>query len=301
MDPLEQLVRRLAPELAGWKEIRGGPEWVLAFPAEPGIVFGLMLDGTASAEHGPCAATALRRGDYLLLVDPAPWRLGSGAPTPPTPFERLDASAGVVEIGSPGSVPATRIMAGHFRPSPHAFPLLRHLLPPVVHVRAGEPGAARLTRLFEQIDDEVRSERLAASFVVGRLLDVMLVEALRERTRRPEGAVGLVGGLADPRLAKAIGAIHADAARRWSVDGLAAVAGMSRSSFAERFAVRVGLSPMAYLAAWRLALAKDALLDPSRSVGEIALSVGYASTSAFSNAFRTAVGSSPARFRSTMG
>src|SRR5690606_7800354 len=78
--------------------------------------------------------------------------------------------------------------------------------------------------------------------------------------------------------------------------GLATAAGMSRSTFFDRFRSKVGPAPMEYVAAWRMAVAKDMLLSGNIAMAELARRVGYGSVSAFSMAFSRHVGTSPAAF-----
>lgn len=137
-----------------------------------------------------------------------------------------------------------------------------------------------------------------AVLMTEHLAQIMLLQVLRlwlsaEGARSP----GWLGGLADQRLAKAIGAIHREPGRRWTLADLAAVAGMSRTSFAERFRASVGQSPIDYLYRWRMQLAASRLRHSSDTVACIAFSFGYESQAAFSSAFRRAWGCSPGRYR----
>jgi AraC-like DNA-binding protein len=110
----------------------------------------------------------------------------------------------------------------------------------------------------------------------------------------------LLAGLSDPALARALHEIHADLARRWTVEQLARTAGMSRAVFAERFARKVGMPPMQYLLEWRMALAKDLLRGERPALTEVAEKTGYQSASAFSTAFTRLTGRSPSEFARSM-
>ena len=98
------------------------------------------------------------------------------------------------------------------------------------------------------------------------------------------------------RLAQAIRQMHSDPARSWTVSQLAKKAAMSRSAFFERFTRAVGLPPMEYLLAWRMALAKNLLRRQDLALVEVAERVGYGSASAFSTAFSRHVGQPPSRY-----
>ncbi len=107
---------------------------------------------------------------------------------------------------------------------------------------------------------------------------------------------GLLAGLADPVIAPALAAMHRAVAQPWTVALLARVSHLSRSGFSHRFRMVMGIGPIEYLQQWRIALAKDELRGGRRTSGEIALQIGFQSASAFSNAFKRAVGCSPRRF-----
>src|SRR5690606_2490112 len=130
--------------------------------------------------------------------------------------------------------------------------LLASLLPKLVHIR----GIHRLATLMQLVNDESRAARPARDVVLERLLEVLLIEALRSKGKT-DASPGLLRGLADDRLAIAIRRMHESPDRPWTVEQLAKEATLSRSSFYERFGRAVGLAPMEYLLAWRMALAKD--------------------------------------------
>jgi AraC-like DNA-binding protein len=91
--------------------------------------------------------------------------------------------------------------------------------------------------------------------------------------------------------------MHEEPARSWTVESLAALAGLSRSAFAARFAEVVGITPLKYLASWRLDLAAEHLRAGTSGIGEIAALIGYGSEAALTRAFKAQFGTTPARFR----
>jgi AraC-like DNA-binding protein len=141
------------------------------------------------------------------------------------------------------------------------------------------------------------SDRLVYEFLIARLMELILVEMLRRETpKEDDRSAGLIAGLLDPAIAGALLAIHGEIARDWSVAELARLCGVSRSGFATRFKEVLGVGPIEYLMHWRMAVAKDELRRGKRSIGEIALAVGFQSPSAFSRSFTRAVGCSPRQF-----
>jgi transcriptional regulator GlxA family with amidase domain len=169
--------------------------------------------------------------------------------------------------------------------------LLGSLLPAVVHVR----GAERLSTLVRFVGDESRQELPGRELVLARLVEVLLIEALRA-TATEDAPPGLLRGLADARLAPAIRQMHSDVARSWTMTQLARSAALSRSAFFARFTRTVGVPPMEYLLTWRMALAKDLLRQPDISLIEVAQRIGYKSASAFSTAFKRHQGEPPSHY-----
>lgn len=194
-------------------------------------------------------------------------------------------------LGSADDPPDVRLLLGYcvFR-SPDAA-LLASLLPKFVHVR----GVSRLATLMQLVSDETRAQRPARDVVLERLLEVLLIEALRS-CGNTNAASGLLRGLTDERLAVAIRRMHESPDQSWTVTQLAREATLSRSVFYERFGHAMGMAPMEYLLAWRMAIAKNLLRREKASIAEVASRVGYSSASTFSVAFTRHVGVPPARY-----
>jgi transcriptional regulator GlxA family with amidase domain len=169
--------------------------------------------------------------------------------------------------------------------------LLVSLLPRLVHVR----GEKRLATLVELVREEFRNQLPARDVVLARLLEILLIEALRS-TAGTTASPGLVRGLADERLAAVIRRMHEEPRRPWTVAQLAKEAALSRTAFFVRFNRAVGLAPMEYLLAWRMALAKNLLRQNESAVADVAEHVGYSSASTFTVAFTRYVGLPPARY-----
>jgi len=305
-DPLADVIGLLHPRVVLWKQIEGSGRWALRFEANPDVNFGVVTTGHCwlQCEGGP---VRLAKGDFLLLSGPPAFTFSSDIGED-TGRDIVDGDvvdgdrtlAGTqdnhLRLGSEGE-PAVKLLAGHFAIEPENADLLLDLLPTVVHLRAGADGAGRIASLLELIGDEAGADRPGASLVLTRLVEVTLVEALRSAPATPaQPPAGLLAGLGDPPVAAALHAIHANAAQPWTVAGLAAEARISRSVLAERFARRVGLTPIEYLLSWRMAMAKHALRQGDQPIAEIARMVGYGSTSAFSTAFSRVTGSAPGRY-----
>jgi len=298
IDPLAEVIGLLRPRIVLWKRIEGRGRWALRFAANPDVNFGVVTTGRCTVRCGN-DTVPLTEGDFLLLSGPPTFTFRGEPGGTVVDGDRAVDGTGRLRLGGGDGAPV-RVFAGHFAVEEDNAGLLLSLLPTVVHLRAHTDGAGRVARVLELIGDEAGAQRPGASLVLSRLVEVLLVEALRSTAppARPPARppAGLVAGLGDPPVAAALRAIHADVARPWTVAGLAAQARVSRSVLAERFTRCVGAPPMEYVLSWRMAVAKRALRQGEKSIAEIARSVGYGSASAFSTAFARVTGSPPGRY-----
>ena len=172
-------------------------------------------------------------------------------------------------------------------------PLIQAL--PTVVLLALEDIPALGTTL-EMLFKEASEQHCGRQAVLDRLSEVVIIQLLRDLMDQGRLEFGLLAGLADPQLARAINAMHAEPSRAWSLDQLALVAAMSRARFAAKFRDTVGSTPMAYLTEWRLGIARS-LLRQGKSIQAVANEVGYANASAMSRAFAAQSGLSPTEWR----
>ncbi|KAF1685999.1 AraC family transcriptional regulator [Pseudoxanthomonas broegbernensis] len=145
-----------------------------------------------------------------------------------------------------------------------------------------------LALLFE----EAFARNCGRQAMVDRLFEVVMIQVLRQLMERGELRGGMLAGLSHPRLRHAMVAMHESPAREWTLEDLAAAAGMSRSVFASAFRERVGLTPGHYLQGWRVGLAQRALRQ-GRPLKVVAAEIGYGSEAALSRAFKAHCGLSP--------
>ncbi|MDB5966307.1 MAG: AraC family transcriptional regulator [Polaromonas sp.] len=303
MDPLVETIALLRPEALLWKEMDVRGDWAIRFPASSALVFAMVASGRCVFQMAGREPCEMREGDFVLLKAPEAWRLGRDTDSRARDFTPSPARGARTFSLNPGEAgPVTRILGGRFDFAQANSALLEHLLPPVVAIRALDGGAVRLRHVLDLLGDEAIADRPGRALVMQRLLELMLVETMRTHLSS-SGTLdtGLIAGLGDAKVARALQAMHADVQKRWTVGQLAQVAGMSRSMFAARFGRIVGLSPIDYLLRWRMALARHALQSRSAGLKEIAEQTGYLSVSAFSTAFARTVGCPPSAFaRRTM-
>lgn len=301
-DPLASIVALLRPQTVLSKFVSGAGSWAVQYPNYGQPSFCLMVKGSCWLRLDTAEPFLMEPGDYVLLPATPGFRMGSDLEAMDRPTMRIaEASpAGEIRHGAQENEAAVRMLGGYFLFDPTSAPLLVGLLPMVVHIKATDSGAARLGWIARAIGDESMAPRPGGDAILTRLVEIMLIEALRWQPAQDEAPVsGLLAGLAHPRMANALRLIHEDVARRWTIEELASKVGMSRAAFAARFTQILGVPPMEYVLRWRMALAKDMLWHDGLSLGEVAHAVGYQSASAFSAAFSRSAGLSPSAFART--
>jgi AraC-like DNA-binding protein len=294
MDPITDIIALLRPHAVFSKPISGKGDWGVRYKAyaEPG--FAIVLRGRCWLAVRGREPVHLEHGDFVMFPATPAFAMLS---RPGARCAQGIPSRDGVRHGEPGGEPDFEMLGGAFRLDPVNAALVLTLLPEMIHIRGSDTDTSRLTRIIGLIMDECAADRPARDMVLERHLDVMLVECLR-RPSLSYGAVpaGLLAGLQDPALARALRAMHSDVRAGWSVAELAKLAGMSRSTFAARFSQALGCAPMEYLLRWRMTLAQDALSRSTKPLDRIAEEIGYESASAFSTAFRRRLGCSPGAF-----
>jgi len=257
-----------------------------------------MLEGSCFLDVDGVGVVKLEEGDFVLIPALPGFTMASDLSIKP---KAIKATHSAIRHGTQDGPPTMRQLGGYFRFDRTNAHLVVRFLPSLIHIRRDDPGAARLHRIAELISEETGARRPGRDLILERLVEVLLVESLRfRRAETASQEKGLLAGLADPALARALRRMHDDVARRWTVADLGRTAGMSRAAFAERFTRTVGMPPMEYLLEWRIAIAKDVLRRDRTPLSEVAEMIGYQSASAFSTAFTRHAGCSPSGFaRST--
>jgi AraC-like DNA-binding protein len=295
-DPLAEVVSLLRPRAVYSKVISGAGAWAVRYSAFGEPSFCTMLEGECVLAVDGQAPLTLSAGDFVLMPFTPGFTMSGltlDVPTVPIFVDPKLAPAPVDDIrhGRREGPPDVRMLGGYFAfDSPDAS-LLASLLPTLLHVR----DIGRLSVLVQLVREESLQAKSGRDLVLERLVELLLIEALRSTPG--EGAPpGLLRGLADARLSIALRHLHGDPAQPWTVAELAKKAALSRSAFFERFSRAVGRPPMEYLLAWRMAVAKDLLVRNDFGIAEVAERVGYGSASTFSTAFSRHVGQSPGRY-----
>jgi len=298
-DPLAAVISLLHPQTVLSKIVSAAGRFSVRYDtAYQDPSFCLLLEGGCFINADGVGPLELNEGDFLLMPATPGFTLASDLKIKPKLLTPKAHAAEELRHGTKDVPAEMRMLGGWFRFDRANAQLLVKFLPSIVFIRRDAPGAARLRQVVELIADETNERRPGRDLILERLVEVLLVEGLRFRPPEAarQGEQGLLAGLSDQALARALHQIHDDVAHPWTVAELAKAAGMSRAVFAERFARKVGMPPMQYLLEWRIAIAKDVLIRDRAPLAEVAEKIGYQSASAFSTAFARHVGVAPSAF-----
>jgi len=152
--------------------------------------------------------------------------------------------------------------------------------PMTIRMRDADPS---LTQIVALIASEIQTSRCGQPLLMNRAGDILLIGLMRHLTSRPQTMTGLFSALSDPRIARSLVALHSNTAHPWTLENLAHLAGMSRTSFANRFKNVMQIPPGKYLENLRLTMARQMI---SRGMGlkQVSAKIGYASASTLSRA-----------------
>jgi len=276
--------------------------WALRFAAGSAYFF-VVLEGSLTVEVGGEKAVEAIAGDLVMLPRGVAYDLSDGTGTVAASADTLmdqQFTAERLGLSHGGNGAQTRLIAGSFHFESVAVPWVVSALPAVIHIeKSGGQTAGWLEGLAYFMMMEAQTVHPGSSVMISRLIDVLIIRVIRTWAQtRNAGDTGWLGALADPRISRALKAIHDDPFRKWSVPDLASEVGMSRSSFAERFSSLVKEAPLAYHNRWRLTLAHGLMRQANARVSDVARKVGYDSEAAFSRAFKAQFGLSPINVKS---
>jgi AraC-like DNA-binding protein len=281
--------------------------WALSLPASDFAHFHVIERGGAWLRlTGEKQWHAAASGDLLIVPHGQGHVLSDSPHTKPVPMLRLlkgsQAARHLMQHGGGGA--PTQMLCGSFRFESRGQHPLLSVLPPLLHIKSGHGQMAEwLQMTLRLLTTEMQNSRPGSETLVTRLLDIIFVQALRTWIESlPPEQNGWLSALRDPKIGTALGLMHREPQRTWSVESLASEVAMSRSPFAARFTALVGEPPLAYLTGWRMHLAETLLMRDGLNVSEVAGRIGYESEAAFSKAFKRYFGQSPlAHRRQTQG
>jgi AraC-like DNA-binding protein len=294
MDPLSEVFSLINIRGARCTRFEASGRWSFRFPAKPAVKFGAVLAGDCWIDFGEGQRHQLAAGDCFLLANAPSYVLANDdhilSEDGLTAFDW--AQSDIARHGGNDTV----LIAGTFSFEESDADLLLDSLPTFLLIPSRNASATVVRSTLAILDIEIKGTQIGAAVLTDRLVDILLVQVLRAALIQDDGdSLGWISALADPRIGRAIGLMHGDAACPWSLDTLAASVAMSRSAFSKKFKSLVGLAPLDYLLRWRMRLARNALRRGS-TVATVASEVGYSSESAFGHAFKRIYGIAPRRY-----
>jgi AraC-like DNA-binding protein len=305
MDVLSESVNLLRTKGQLYGRLEFAAPWGFEFPGGKGICLMVTRGSCFLGVDQQAPLMPLVGGDFVFLSAPESYSLRSGPETPLRP---------IVELISPEAFRRSRLMsyggdagprasliAGCFTFATPESEWLARYLPPVIHVSA---SAAHAPQWFQStlqiIEAEIARDLPGSSAIVDRLAEVLFVQAVRTRILSPgrDESPSWLRALADPQMAEAVGLMHTEPDRAWTVTELARAVSMSRSAFAARFRELVGATPLDHLTEWRMVRAAGIIREGRPlKLAALASAVGYESESAFGKVFRRVMGVSPGKYR----
>ncbi|MFE9093425.1 AraC family transcriptional regulator [Streptomyces sp. NPDC007264] len=311
MDALAGLLE--GPRARGAFMIRAcfDPPWAVRVEDRAPLTVMLMVRGDAWVLPERAGRTRLRAGDLAIVRGPDPYTCADDPATEPQALILPGAECrhpdgrplnGAMDLGvrtwGDRLDGATVLLIGTYPAPGEIGGRLLDALPPLLTLTP-EVWDCPLTPVLM---DEVVRDGPGQEVVLDRLLDLLVIAALRAWFARPEAeAPAWYRALADPVVGRVLRLLQDDPAHPWTVASLASAAGVSRAALARRFSDLVGEPPMTYLTGWRLALAADRLRDTEDTLEAIARQVGYGSAFALSSAFKRVYGISPREHRAGAG
>ncbi|MEV5374618.1 AraC family transcriptional regulator [Streptomyces nondiastaticus] len=288
MDPFDDLLRGVRANGAVFGGSVLSPPWALRFTDDAFLTLCAPLRGEGWIVLADGTSRHVAQGEVAIVRGPEPFVFTDDPGAPDGLVREVSCS------GAGGVDGSTVLMAGAYRVPGEVPRRLLRVLPPLLVVPDEHDCSAMRTYLEAQLAAGLPGRQI----VVDRLLDWLLVCTLRDWFDRPEAASpAWYRALGDEVVGPVLRALHEAPDRPWTLVSLAAVAGVSRSTFAKRFHELLGEPPLAYLTEWRMTLAADLLGEPGTTLASVARRVGYADPFGFSAAFKRVRGMSPSEYR----
>jgi AraC-like DNA-binding protein len=284
-EPLSQALMKLVLGGISYAALDAGGEWAVEFTDKKEFLLTVI-------QKGECWLSIdgkdrrLRAGDCLLFTGGRNFCLSSWLPAK-RKLNAYDlfskAKCGMAMCNDGGDFFAVGMV---FEFKGHLPQVLFGQLPPVIHILADSDQAAVLRWSIDRFGAEFRGNSVGKPLMLNHLAPIMLLQTIRIYLDSAKQDNNWLVALSDPKLSKAIKAMHSDYKSNWSLERLAQTAGMSRSGFAQTFKKKIGIAPMDYLTNWRMQIACELLRSGNASLLATANSIGYGSESAFSVAVK---------------
>lgn len=300
-DLINELLRGMRLRGVEYRRIQAGPTFGLSFSEKPGHAwFHFVAVGNAVLQTEDGTTYALSAGNAVFISHGAAHQLFSHPDEPVQDIDRLNGpllgdAVSAVDTGTDASpTPSTVLFSGCMEFELGSIYGLGRLMPGLMLIDAGGQRYPGLVPILTTMEREVSAARVGYAGILARLADVVAAMVVRGWVECACGnASGLAAALRDPRLAGALLALHQQPGRDWTVAQLAERCNTSRSVFADRFQMTIGMAPLRYVTELRMRLASQWLTLEKLPIEEVAQRLGYTSQAAFSRAFKRITGNTP--------
>ena len=306
VDPLSSLIDAPRGRGAFLLRVPMARPWGIRIQDEAPLTVVTVTRGAACFTREPTDPVLLALGDLLLVRGPAPYDVSDGPGRAPVavihPGNRSETPDGVSldlpmthGVRTWGNDPDGEdvLLVGNYASVGEVGARMLAALPAWLVIRGDEWDSPLVGLLLDQLEHEAPGQ----ASLLDRLLDAVVVSAVQHWATTAHDLPPWLRAGDDREVGRAVALLHEHPEAPWTLTSLAREVGLSRAGFSRRFTAAVGESPIAYLSAWRLALAADLLAGTDDTVGAIAHAVGYSSPFTFSDAFKRSYGVSPVEHR----
>ncbi|ATN36884.1 AraC family transcriptional regulator (plasmid) [Rhizobium sp. ACO-34A] len=302
VDPLTLMLQGLRLDGIEYDRSFLSEPWAFSFPAQSDAYFHFVAENACWLQSAKGDWIQLGLGDAVLLPRGDAHVLTSSPNATAQPLPRWEfGPTWQSVIMRPSDATGCMLFSGSMRFNLDVLHPILRIMPDVMQATELMQQDQSTAHLLDAMASEIASNRVGACGIVARLADVLTAQIIRSWVEHASSdAAGWIAAVRHPDIGPVLAAIHAEPDKDWSVAGLAAIMGASRSTFASKFAEIVGETPVRYLAQIRMHQARQWIVRDHARISDIAQRLGYESEASFSRAFKRIIGSPPSRFRTAV-
>ncbi len=308
-DALSQILDALRLKGSVYFHTHFSPPWGVRVPAFGNVArFHMALRGDCWLRvEGVDDPIHLATGDLVVIPHGASHILSDAADREALDVDEVISQSGftgegALAFGGEDNGQTCKLFCGHFEFEDGAIHPVLDALPAYFHIPNTQTmNAYWLESVMRFISAEIMSGNAGSDAIVYRLTEIIFIQAVRALVQNAGDAAGSLAGVLNPKLGKCLSKVHVEPDKPWTVEMMASEAGMSRTTFAEKFTSLMGMTPLGYVTHWRMQQARRELVETERPLAAIAEQVGYGSEAAFNRAFKRQFDATPGEMRRTSG
>ena len=298
MDALSDVLDGLKLKGVVYQKIRFTAPWGVAIAQDQYSQFWRLLKGSCYVSIPGEEIIKMDEGDFILVPHGAAHRILGHPDNASVPSAHY---VQAFQLGHPlfqGTDEETLLIGGHFEFTSSVLHPFVQSLPKVIKINSHQNEIRFwLEQAAAFMNEELNTGKAGSKVILARLAEVVFILIIRAYIEEAEVAQGLLRAIKDPKINNSLNCMHAAPEKDWTLDQLAATAGMSRSLYCKEFKRLLGETPFGYLTNLRILRSREFLLEHKDNISEIAERVGYQSEAAFNRLFKAKVGETPASYR----